>query len=213
MTNTVTASSSSVAGLDLYAKFTITPVTDGNADKAELTDQEGYAYAIVNGYLQETNTNTADLLAKKYATVQVAFEGWYKEAACTNAADADQKARIAEDASVTVYVGGDTTNGARSRVSLTTPTDYGSTDADGSTRLFQENFGTALLNRVAITFTFNAGGTVKTGDDTNVYVAISGEESLKTRSQMSALVGSSSGFKSDASSSFTQTLKVYDAAE
>lgn len=194
MTGTISTSDATVEALDLYAKFTV-----GTASNAvAFTTTDGYCYAIVNGYLQHA---TDPGLEAKYAYVEISFEGWYKEAACTNAADADQLARIAADSSVKVYVGG----GARARTALSAPSTLGD---------FASTFGNTLNNRSEITFTFNAGGSVKTGNNTKVYVAISGEEDLKTNAQMDALVGTNSGFKDDGDgdTKVTTTVTVYPTA-
>lgn len=194
MQNTVSGSESTVSELNLYAKFGVN-VTSGTA---ALTSSDGYCYAVVNGYLQPA---TDPAITAKYATVSVQFIGWFSDAACNTAATNDEKARIAADQTLTIYVGGDN-DPERSRVSLSAP---------ANTSGFATAFGGSLGNRVSITYTFNAGGTVKTGDNTSVYVAISGEESLKTKAELDLLCGTNSGFKTD-SSTVSQTIKVFSSA-
>ncbi len=192
MTNTVSGSESSVAALNLYAKFTVAQTVA----TAALTSSDGYCYAIVNGYLQAASPDPA--LTAKYATVTVSFQGWYQEAACSNAATDSQKARIAADSSVTVYVGGDN-DPERTRTSASTPANLAA---------FATTFGNTLGNRTALTFTFNAGGTVKTGNNAPVYVAICGEESLMAKAALDDLINTNAGFKTD-SSTVSQTIKVF----
>ena len=157
----------------------------------KLTSTDGYCYNLVNGYLRDA---TEGELSTRYGSATVAFLGWYTDEACTLDASASQKAAIAADTAVTLWVGGYDSDGeaanvqTRIRTSLTAPT----VEAEGTStnNSFGKLFGTTLGNRVSITATFNAGGTTATFSNSGtVYFAISGGNTLYTKAQLDTALG------------------------